>query len=553
MLDIVHRWVSLYSPESRIVAGGFNFDHALSYLDGFEAPETLRFDEISVQMNLGELSPERADIEGFLDEMNEMLDLRQTGRCVRTTQLDWAVGPYISPTQQAGYHARSTLILDSRGALPHRFPAINPGQRFRGPGIFYRALYGNSDAVQMHRPRYVPKPSFFALHQAKGFLKNWSFARNVVVPDENLRSNRAFIYRNEEGRLAVTLWRALNGPRTYELPDGWQKATAEDAFGFEADIGDGLALNALPLFVYLPENLTEERVAHDLRTLRPDGADPLVLLDLHMDEKDTVRRARYGRTGENTARRRYGRIPGGRKVDETFIEGMETERLEFTAPRAGHALLVRRWYFDGEGVKLQVALNDGEPITWDLTAGERNVEGIRESTFVLRGCREGTNSVKITYGRPGNCAGYRVEPLAGESLPLVRWGVLNAVQTKGELEKFTSATGTPLKIGKTTYESGLGTHAVALIEYPLDGQFSKFEVTVGIDAVTDGRGSAIFEVLVDGQKEAASELMNGFSKPRTLQVDGLKDARRLILLVRDGGDSNQDDVADWVEGKLFLE
>ena len=45
---------------------------------------------------------------------------------------------------------------------------------------------------------------------------------------------------------------------------------------------------------------------------------------------------------------------------------------------------------------------------------------------------------------------------------------------------------------------------------------------------------------------------NGFSKPKTLKVDKLEDARRLILSVTDAEDGNRDDLANWVDGMLYL-
>jgi NPCBM/NEW2 domain-containing protein len=47
-------------------------------------------------------------------------------------------------------------------------------------------------------------------------------------------------------------------------------------------------------------------------------------------------------------------------------------------------------------------------------------------------------------------------------------------------------------------------------------------------------------------------LMTGLSKPKLLRVDQLGQARRMILSVQDGGDGNRNDLADWVDGKLFL-
>jgi len=83
-------------------------------------------------------------------------------------------------------------------------------------------------------------------------------------------------------------------------------------------------------------------------------------------------------------------------------------------------------------------------------------------------------------------------------------------------------------------------------------QFRAFEVTVGIDSSTEGRGSVVFRIFVDGKERANSGIINGFSKPKPLKVDDLDGAERLILSVTDAGDGNKDDLANWVEGKLFL-
>ena len=131
-------------------------------------------------------------------------------------------------------------------------------------------------------------------------------------------------------------------------------------------------------------------------------------------------------------------------------------------------------------------------------------------------------------------------------------GMINGRQTKGEIVKHTSAAGTSLTLDRTVYDTGLGTHATSFIEYPLAGQFSSLEVTVGIDGSTEGRGSVLFRVFVDGKERASSGIINGFSKPKTLEIDKLEGAKRLILSVTDAEDGNRDDLANWVDGKLWL-
>lgn len=551
MLNIVHKWVKLYAPKSKVVAGGFNFDHALNYLERIEGRGDLRFDEIGVRMNIGELAPERADIEGFLDEMDDLLKLRETGRRVRISELDWGIGQYLSPLQQAAYHVRASLLLNSRNASRHRFSVLNSDEAFHGYGVFYRTRYGNTENVQTVRPHYLPKPSYFALVETQEFLAQWKFVKEVYPPDQSLENNRALIYRNSAGELAAVIWRAVSGPRLYQTPASWKRARASDAFGIPVAIEGVLKSMTLPIRIYFPKEVSLEQLSADIRNLIPSDGKDTVLLDLHLAEPDSCRRAAHEMMGEATKITRTGRIPGGRKIRETVIEGIEQEQFRFRVERAGIVLLKRLWYF-GKSQQLHLSLNSGRERPWDLTEGEVNYLGVRESTFLLTGCKAGMNSVSIRYGEPGNCAGYRVEPVERREVRLTRWGILNARQSKGEVQTFKNAAGAPLTIRKTPYHDGLGAHSTSFIEYPLNRQFSSFAVTVGVDGSTDGRGTVIFEVHVDGQEAANTGLMNGFTEPRELRIENLEDAERMILVVRDGGDGEKDDLANWVDGKLWV-
>lgn len=580
MLDVFSKWVKLYSPDAKVVAGGFNFPRAVDYLAKIKDAHTLPFDEIAVQMNLGELSPEHADLEGFLDEMNDILKVSQTKKVVRPTELDWSIGKHLSPLQQAAYHARATLILDSRGVPAHQLSIINTGFDFEGFGVFYRASYGSSPEVQTFKPYHVPKPSYFALTESRRFLSEWKFVTSVHPPDRSLADNRAFVYRNKDGRLTAALWRAVGGERVYRVPAGWRGAKARDIFGFEASLETGLSCTPLPTLVEMPAGYALEQLLHDLRHLQSaDGSHPVVL-DLHAGEEDSARRAGYETTGTIRKAVRSGAILGERKVRETYLEGVQSEKFAFQSPQAGNLLLKRRWYFDGVGSKLFVTLNGGAEQSWDLSKELSrtalnaylsimlqhqplaaaacssyfvgNETGLRETTFVLRGCKAGKNEIVIRHDIPGNGAGWRLEPMPEDHLPLDRLGMLNGRQTKGEIVKHASAAGTPLTLEKKAYSTGLGMQATSFIEYPLAGQFSALEVTVGIDAVTEGRGSVVCRVFVDGKERASSGIVSGFSKPNTLKVDRLEGARRLILSVTDAGDGNRDDLANWVEGKLTL-
>ena len=560
MLRVFDKWVSLHDPKAKVVAGGFNMDYVLEYLDSIEEPAALPFDEIAVRMHMGELSPEDADLEGFLDELNDLLQLEQTKRAVQITSLDWGIGEYISAAQQAAYHVRAALMLRSRGAPFHRFACINTAQSFEGYGVFYRTKYGNSN-LQDFRTVHVPKPSYFAIAHTRRFLAEWDFVKAVRLHDARPGANRAYLFRDPAGQLTLVVWRAGPAPRRYRLPTGWEQARARDAFGIGIELKDELVCTGFPTFVRLPDKYPLDQLIHDVRLMQPVDGDDRLVLDLHVTEPTSGARAKYEATGARRPFDKVGKVPGGRRMRESFLDGLQTEKFEFMLDRAGHALLTRRWYLEN-GQRLWVKLNDGPEQPWDLRPDKQLEEalknpnlyraGVRESTFVLRDCRAGANTVAIRYEAAGNCSSYRVEPLRGNYVDLAQWAPLNVVQTKGELRRYRSAQDTPLRIGKTTYETGLGTHAVALLELPLDRQFASLEVTVGIDAMTEGRGTVIFEIHADGETKATSELMNGFSPAKALKVSDLGEVKRLLLLVKDAGDGNSEDLADWVEGRLIL-
>ena len=552
LLEPFHRWVKLYNPQAKLIAGGFNFDKALGYLQRVNEPEKLPFDEIAVQMNLGELSPEAADAEGFLDDLNELLKITETKRSVAITELDWGIGQYLTAAEQAAYHARAAMILNSRGASAHQFSLINTGFEYDGYGVLYRIAYGNTAELQTFKPYHVPKPSYFALIETYKFLKDWKFVAAVNLTGRSLSDNRAFIFQNAAGELTAAVWRAVDGTRTYRIPPHWSGVAARDVFGFPVDLSKGLNCTPLPSFLRMPAGYKLEQLQTDLRLLPAADDTYAVIADLHLAEPASAALSAYQAAGTTKQVPYSGVIPGGNKLREMFLEGLESESFSFTLPQPGNVLLRRRWNFDGKGQSVAIQLNDSAEEAWKLTEGQGNEPGVRESTFVLRSCQAGENKVKVRYEKPGNCSGYRLEPLTENFVPLDRWGVLNTRQTKGRILLHTSAVGTPLMIGKQTFANGVGAHAVSFIEYPLNAQFDKFEVTVGLDGSTEGRGSVICRVFVDGKERANSGLINGFSKPKTLTIDKLGGAQRMILSVVDAGDGNNQDLLNWVDGKLFL-
>jgi beta-galactosidase len=126
------------------------------------------------------------------------------------------------------------------------------------------------------------------------------------------------------------------------------------------------------------------------------------------------------------------------------------------------------------------------------------------------------------------------------------WGPVERDRSNGEQGEHD---GNPLTIGGTTYATGLGAHAVSVVEVYLGGRCRSFTAQVGVDDETSNAGSVAFEVLADGASRYTSPRLTGTDPalPVTVDVTG---AQVLRLRVNDGADGNAWDHADWADAYL---
>lgn len=101
------------------------------------------------------------------------------------------------------------------------------------------------------------------------------------------------------------------------------------------------------------------------------------------------------------------------------------------------------------------------------------------------------------------------------------------------------------------YPKGLGVHSRSTLTYRLAGKFRRFQATVGIDDSVGGRGSVIFEVLLDGKTAFKSGLVTGASPP--VAIDRLDVTGTKILTLRVDYATSGDilDHADWCDALLI--
>lgn len=109
--------------------------------------------------------------------------------------------------------------------------------------------------------------------------------------------------------------------------------------------------------------------------------------------------------------------------------------------------------------------------------------------------------------------------------------------------------GNPIRLGGTTYATGLGVASPSDIRYYLGGACTVLDGFIGIDDVVDNvgpeGGTSTFSVIADGVTVWESGVVaRGVAVPFTADVDG---ARELVLHVGDAGDGGYNDRADWAD------
>ena len=108
----------------------------------------------------------------------------------------------------------------------------------------------------------------------------------------------------------------------------------------------------------------------------------------------------------------------------------------------------------------------------------------------------------------------------------------------------------PLRIGDAAFQKGLGTHAPGEITIDLDGRYSAFRASVGLQWQDSEQGSVVFKVLVDGKQVFDSGVMRKHDPARNVSIP-LKGAQEIRLVVTDAGDGITCDAANWAEAALI--
>ena len=113
-----------------------------------------------------------------------------------------------------------------------------------------------------------------------------------------------------------------------------------------------------------------------------------------------------------------------------------------------------------------------------------------------------------------------------------------------------SVSGTPLKLAGRTFDKGIGVHARSQLTFAVDGKYEKFAVVIGLDDAARRKGDCVFVVSGDG-RELFRQRVKGRDEPAQVRL-GVRNVRRLVLLVEPGENLDIADHADWADACLIL-
>lgn len=105
-----------------------------------------------------------------------------------------------------------------------------------------------------------------------------------------------------------------------------------------------------------------------------------------------------------------------------------------------------------------------------------------------------------------------------------------------------------------TYERGIGTRSISELVLALHGEAKRFSAVVGLDDSANdrkGEGTVRFEVWVDDKQAADTGILKVGDAPKTFDVN-LSGARTITLLLDDGGDTSNGDLANWANARIDL-
>jgi len=559
-LKSIEKWRAAYCPDRPVLLGGLARETALPYVQELAKQGGLSaITGVNVRLDVGRLSPEDAGVVAYSRELRAALNPPgvTSPKSVLFTNLDWVVeknAPGLNAFDQAAYLARTALLLEG-GGVRSALTLRNEDFVRLGFGLAYRRELW-IPPMQEKPLTYQFKPGYWAMARVRQWLDQAPVAGELEVQDVVAGRTRGLRQKGQPGQELAILWRNDTPGWVSFAETGVTVTAAEDLFGATVPLtAGGYAIGKVPCRFTLTTG--NEPVAQALARLQVrDGAAPQWpqrVLAAFTPAAGT--RQEYSQTGGAPAA-----LAGRTATGETLsLSGMKftaggSEKFRVRVPAGASLVLRKQFLLDDVGQSAEVLVNGKAVGKWNLQRSEKELSGgLRESIFIVDQAAvagQPQAQIELRYAGPANTAAWRVLEWREGEFPLSAVGAIHADQNVGSPHFARNVVGSPLQIGTVTYANGIGTFARSLLEFPLHGQFRRFTAKAGVDAVTEGRGSVVFEVYGDGKKLWASPTLSGLDALREIDLD-VTGIQRLRLMVTDAGDGNKFDVADWCDPVLL--
>lgn len=145
-------------------------------------------------------------------------------------------------------------------------------------------------------------------------------------------------------------------------------------------------------------------------------------------------------------------------------------------------------------------------------------------------------------------------PAAAETVWLDSLDLSRMTQRRGTPQANKALGGTPLTMEGKVYARGIGTRSISELVLDTHGAAARFQAVIGFDdSAKTGKPDGTVRYLVWGDDRLLydSDVMKLGDAPRTLDLD-LKGTRVLSLLLDDGGDTSNGDIANWADARIDL-
>jgi NPCBM/NEW2 domain len=126
---------------------------------------------------------------------------------------------------------------------------------------------------------------------------------------------------------------------------------------------------------------------------------------------------------------------------------------------------------------------------------------------------------------------------------------ISVEQGWGEIHFNRSVSDKPLHLSTGFFERGIGTHAPSTIVYSIPRGAEMFESSVGVSRSSDGPGTIVVSVLVDGVEVYTSPVLTRDGPPAHVRVE-IGDVNELTLRANPTEDGNRWDHVDWAEPRF---